>query len=69
VSHRFQYRLYMAYLDLAELPDLLRRNPGEELWVLLFLVEHWHEPVLEAQLADRNVTIELSSADDRVRLG
>ena len=24
VSHRFHYRLYMAYLDLAELPSLVR---------------------------------------------
>ena len=30
----------------------LGRDPGDELRVLLFLVEHGHEPVLEPQLAD-----------------
>ena len=45
---RAQTQLAPSFLKLL---DVLRRHGREQLRVLLLLIQHWHEPVLQTQFA------------------
>ena len=54
VTHRFQYRLFMVYLDLAELPELVRRVRllSQKRWAGLSFLESDHLAGQDAPLID-----------------